>query len=42
MLVAMKNLAIIQHWDMLRYAIIRGGGCRPLIHKFELGDYVYL
>ncbi len=39
---AMKKLTITQHWDMLRYAIICGGGCQPLIHKFELGDYVDL
>jgi hypothetical protein len=36
-----KNLAIAQHRDTLRYATIRGGGYRPLIHSFHVGDYVY-
>jgi len=42
MLVVFENLAIAQHKDTLRYAIIRGGGYRPSIHKFHVGDYVYL
>jgi hypothetical protein len=37
-----ENLAIAQHRDTLRYAIIRGGGYRPSIHRFHVGDYVYL
>jgi len=39
---AFENLAIAQHRDTLRYAIIRGGGYRPSIHRFHVGDYVYL
>jgi hypothetical protein len=39
---AFENLAIAQHRDTLRYAIIRGGGYRPSIRKFHVGDYVYL
>jgi hypothetical protein len=39
---AFKNLAIAQHKDTLRYAIIRGGGYRPSIRRFHVGDYVYL
>jgi hypothetical protein len=42
MLVAFDNLAIAQHRDTLRYATIRGGGYRPLICRFHVGDYVYL
>jgi hypothetical protein len=42
MLVAFENLAIAQHRDTLRYAIIRGGGYRPSIRRFHVGDYVYL
>ncbi len=37
-----ENLAIVQHKDTLRYATIEGGGYRPLIHRFHVGDYVYL
>jgi hypothetical protein len=37
-----ENLAIAQHKDTLWYAIIRGGGYRPSIRKFHVGDYVYL
>ncbi len=36
-----KNLAIAQHMDTLWYAIIQGGGYRPSIHRFHVGDYVY-
>jgi len=39
---AFENLAIAQHRDTLRYAIIRGGGYRPSIRRFHVGDYVYL
>ncbi len=42
MLVVFENLAIAQHRDTLQYAIIRGGGYQPLIHRFHVGDYVYL
>ena len=38
----LKNLAIAQHRDTLRYATIRGGGYRPSVRRFHLGDYVYL
>jgi hypothetical protein len=37
-----ENLAIVQHRDTLRYATIRGGGYRPSIRRFHVGDYVYL
>jgi hypothetical protein len=40
--VAFENLAIVQHMDTLRYAIIRSGGYRPSIRRFHVGDYVYL
>jgi hypothetical protein len=39
---AFENLAIAQHRDTLRYAIIWGGGYRPSIPRFHVGDYVYL
>ncbi len=39
---AFKNLAIAQHRDTLQNATIRGGGYRPSICKFHVGDYVYL
>jgi hypothetical protein len=39
---AFENLAIAQHKDKLRYAIIWGGGYRPSIYRFHVGDYVYL
>jgi hypothetical protein len=38
----MENLAIVQHWDRLHYAIILGGGYRLQIRRFEQIDYVYL
>jgi hypothetical protein len=37
-----ENLAIAQHRDTLRYAIIWGGSYRPSIHRFHVGDCVYL
>jgi hypothetical protein len=37
-----KNLAIAQHRDTLRYVTIRGGGYQSSIHRFHVGDYVYL
>jgi hypothetical protein len=40
--IAFKNLAIAQHRDTLRYATIWGGGYRPSIRRFHVGDYVYL
>ncbi|CAM6086019.1 unnamed protein product [Calypogeia fissa] len=39
---AFENLAIAQHRDTLRYATIRGGGYRPSVRRFHVGDYVYL
>jgi len=39
---AFENLAIAQYRDTLRYATIRDGGYRPSIHRFHVGDYVYL
>ncbi len=42
MLVAFENLTIAQHMDTLRYATIWGGGYRPSIRRFHVGDYVYL
>ncbi|CAM6093253.1 unnamed protein product [Calypogeia fissa] len=39
---AMENLAIAQHRDTLRYAHTRGGGFKPKVRKFEVGDFVYL
>ncbi len=42
MLATFENLAIAQHKDTLRYAIIRGGGYGPSIRRFHVGDYVYL
>ncbi len=38
----MENLTIVQHQDTLQYATICGGGYRPWVHRFELGDFVYL
>jgi hypothetical protein len=39
---ALENLSIAQYRDTLRYATIRGGGYRPQVRQFQLGDYVYL
>ncbi|CAM6102398.1 unnamed protein product [Calypogeia fissa] len=39
---AFENLAIAQHRNTLRYATIRGGGYRPSVRRFHVGDYVYL
>lgn len=39
---AMENLAIAQHRDRLRYAKIRSGKHVPRVHKFEVGDLVYM
>ena len=40
--IAGNNLAVAQHRDTLRYALVRGGGWQPGAHKFRVGDYVYL
>ena len=37
-----SNLAIAQHRDTLRYARVRSGAYRPVVRKFEVGDFVYL
>jgi hypothetical protein len=42
MLAMFENLAIAQHKDTLQDATIRGGGYRPSICRFHVGDYVYL
>jgi len=42
MLATFENLAIAQHKDTLWYATIWGGGYRPSICTFHVGDYVYL
>jgi hypothetical protein len=39
---AFENLSISQHKVTLRNATIRGGGYRPSIRRFHVGDYVYL
>lgn len=36
------NLAIAQHRDTLRYALVRGGGFMPAIRQFRVHDFVYL
>jgi hypothetical protein len=38
---AMENLAITQHQNILWHAIICGGGYQPWVRRFKLGDYVY-
>jgi hypothetical protein len=42
MSIAMEKLGIVQHWHMLCYATIQGGGYWPWVYRFELWDYVYL
>jgi hypothetical protein len=42
MLMAMENLAIVQHQNTFQYATICGRSYRPQICRLELGDYVYL
>jgi hypothetical protein len=39
---AMENLTITQHWSILWYATIHGGGYWFKVQGFELRDYVYL
>jgi hypothetical protein len=39
---ALENLSIAQYRNTLRYTTIRGGGYRPQVRRFRLGDYVYL
>jgi hypothetical protein len=40
--VAFDNLRIAQHRDRLAYARMRGGGFRPTLRVFHVGDFVYL
>lgn len=39
---AFDNLLIAQHRDTLRYAHTRSGNFQPKLHRFEVGDLVYL
>jgi hypothetical protein len=39
---AMKSLATTQHWNMLHYVTILGGGHWFWIHRFKPRDYMYL
>jgi hypothetical protein len=39
---ALENLSIVQYRDTLCYAMIRGGGYRPKVHRFRPRDYIYL
>jgi hypothetical protein len=41
-LAAFDNLLIAQHHDTLRYAHTRSGHFQPKLHRFEVGDLVYL
>jgi hypothetical protein len=38
---AMENLSIAQHQDTLRYAHTQGGGYKPKVRQFDVGDFVY-
>jgi hypothetical protein len=37
-----ENLAISWHHDTLRYAIIQRNDYSHWVHRFKLGEYVYL
>jgi len=37
-----NNLQIAQHRDTLRYARVHGGGYKPSVYRFNVGDFVYL
>jgi hypothetical protein len=39
---AMENLSITQHCNILRYAHTRGGNYKPKVKQFDVGDFVYL
>ena len=41
-IIAGQNLAIAQHRDTARYAMVRGGTYRPNVYKFQKGDYVWV
>jgi hypothetical protein len=40
--IAFNNLAVAQHWDMLRYTKTRSGTFEPKLQRFVAGDFVYL
>ena len=42
MVTAGEGIKIAQARDTLRYAKVRGGSYLPRIHRFQVGDYVYL
>eukprot|EP00798_Chlamydomonas_sp_ICE-L_P031477 gene31477-biopygen6336 len=37
-----NHIAIAHHRNSLRYAKIRGGAYHPRLHKFQVGDFVYI
>ena len=39
---ALQNLAIAQHRDQRRYAVVRSGNYQPRVYRFQEGDFVYL
>jgi hypothetical protein len=40
---ALQNLAIAQHRDQQRYAVVRSGSYQPRpLYRFQQGDFVYL
>ena len=39
---AMRNLAVAQARDRLRYAYTRGGSYRPKPKQYRVGDFVYV
>ena len=41
-IIAGENLAIAQHRDTLRYARVRSGDYRPIEHKYQIGQYVFV
>ncbi len=42
MFMAMENLIIVQHWVVLQYATIHGGGYQAQIYRFVVEDFVDL
>jgi hypothetical protein len=39
---AMENLSIVQHWDILWYAHTQSDNYKPKVRQFDVGDFVYL
>ncbi len=39
---AMENLSIAQHQNILRYAHTRGGNYKLKVRQFDVSDFVYL